>query len=131
MRRSSQTCLADPQTQAQVEEALKFGQQVGVPAVPAFLFFDLKQNKVVGNIVGAATLADFEAKLQAALNPAPPTPTPVAIAPEKLANLQVGGHADGNFYRGDPNAPIKTGRFLGLPVTVLRPSRCADGAASG
>jgi protein-disulfide isomerase len=101
------TCLADPQTQAQVDEALKFGQQVGVPAVPAFLFIDPKQNKAVGNIVGATTLADFEAKLQAALNPGPPTPTPVAIAPEKLAKLQVGVDADGNFYRGDPNAPIK------------------------
>ena len=41
------------------------------------------------------------------MNPAPPTPTPVAIAPEKLAKLQVGVDADGNFYRGDPNAPIK------------------------
>jgi protein-disulfide isomerase len=109
-------CLADPQTQAQVDAALKFGQQVGVPSVPAFLFIDPKQNKMVGNIVGAATLADFESKLDAALNPPPTpaadaTPTPVAIAPQKLASLQVGVDADGHFYRGDPNAPIKLTDF--------------------
>ena len=39
--------------------------------------------------------------------PAPPPTTPVAIAPEKLAGLQVGVDEDGNFYRGDPNAPIR------------------------
>ena len=76
-------CLADPQTQAQVDEALKLGQQVGVPSVPAFLFINAKQNKVVGSSVGAATLADFEAKLQAALNP--PTPTAPAATPEATA----------------------------------------------
>jgi protein-disulfide isomerase len=100
-------CLSDEQTQAQVDELLAFGQHVGVPQVPAFLFLDLKQGRVVADIVGAATLADFEAKIETALNPPPPTPTPVAIAPEKLASLQVGVDADGNFYRGDPNAPIK------------------------
>ena len=105
-------CLAAEQTQAQVDELLAFGQQVGVPQVPAFLIFDLAKGQVVGDIVGPATLADFESKLDAALNPAPTpaadaTPTPVAIAPQKLASLQVGVDADGNFYRGDPNAPIK------------------------
>jgi protein-disulfide isomerase len=69
-------CLTDPQTQAQVDAALAFGQQVGVPQVPAFLIVDLKQGQVVGDIVGAPVLADFEAKLDAALNP--PTPEPAA-----------------------------------------------------
>jgi protein-disulfide isomerase len=70
-------CLADPQTQTQVDTALNFGQQVGVPAVPAFLFLDVKQNRVVADIVGPTTLADFDSKLQAALNP-PTPPTPAA-----------------------------------------------------
>jgi hypothetical protein len=37
---------------------------------------DLKQNKVVSDIVGAPPLADFESKIQAALNPPAATPTP-------------------------------------------------------
>jgi protein-disulfide isomerase len=69
-------CLADPATQARVDEAANFGQRVGVPDVPAFLFVDLRQNKVVSNIVGAPPLADFESKIQAALNPPAATPTP-------------------------------------------------------
>lgn len=69
-------CLADPQTQAQVEAMLAFGQQVGVPQVPAFLIVDLKQGQVVGDIVGAVTQADFESKLDAALNPPTPEPAP-------------------------------------------------------
>ena len=77
-------CLADPQTQAQVDAALAFGQQVGVPQVPAFLVIDLKRGQVVGDVVGAATLADFESKLGAALNPPAPTPasSPAPAAPE-------------------------------------------------
>ncbi len=73
------TCLADPATQTQVDEAAQFGQDVGVPAVPAFLFIDLKQSKAVANIVGAQPLADFESKIQAALNPSVPTPAPTAV----------------------------------------------------
>jgi len=73
------TCLADPATQAQVDEALQFGQDVGVPAVPAFLFIDLKKGQAVANIVGAQPLADFESKIQAALNPSAPTPAPTAV----------------------------------------------------
>jgi protein-disulfide isomerase len=107
-------CLADPQTQIEVDAATKFGQDVGVPSVPAFLILDLKSQQAVANVLGAQPFAEFDQKLQAALNPptpAPPTPTPVAIAPEKLASLQVGVDADGNFYRGDPNAPIKLTDF--------------------
>ncbi len=48
---------------------------------------------------------------QALLNPPTPTPAPVSIAPEKLASLPVGVTADGNFYRGDPNAPVKLEDF--------------------
>ena len=71
-------CLADPQTQTQVDAALAFGQQIGVPQVPAFLIVDLNQGQVVGDVLGAPILADFEAKIDAALNP--PTPTPAATS---------------------------------------------------
>jgi len=71
-------CLADPQTQTRVDETLSFGQQVGVPSVPAFLFIDLRANQAVADIVGAPALADFESKIDAALNP--PTPAPTATA---------------------------------------------------
>jgi len=77
-------CLADPATQVQVDAATEFGQQVGVPDVPAFLIVDLRQNKVTSNIVGAKPLEEFESKLQAALNPptpAPATPTPAPATP--------------------------------------------------
>lgn len=62
--------------------------------------------------------------------PPPPlsTSTPAAVAPgtsapdalatnsapqpgSKLTNLPVGVDADGNFYRGDPNAPVKLVEF--------------------
>ncbi len=73
-----QKCVADDQTAAQVDELLAFGQQVGVPALPAFLIVNLKQASLAGDIVGATKLTDFEAKLDAALNP--PTPTPAAAS---------------------------------------------------
>jgi protein-disulfide isomerase len=72
-------CLADPATQVQVDAATEFGQQVGVPDVPAFLIVDLRQNKVTSNIVGAQPLEEFASKIESALNP--PTPTPAAATP--------------------------------------------------
>jgi predicted DsbA family dithiol-disulfide isomerase len=72
------SCLADAGTQAEVDAALAFGQKVGVPSVPAFLFFDLKQGRVVADIVGAPTLAEFQSKIDTALNPPTPAPAPTA-----------------------------------------------------
>ena len=40
----------------------------------------------------------------------PPTPVPTQPPPvsqSQLASLEVGVDAEGNFYRGDPNAPIR------------------------
>ncbi len=71
-------CLADPATPTQVDAAAQFGQDVGVPSVPAFLFVDLKQGQVVADLVGAQPLTAFESKIQAALNPSAPTPAPTA-----------------------------------------------------
>ncbi len=102
-------CLSDPATQSAVDAALKFGQDVGVPSVPAFLFLDLKQGQAVGNLVGAKSLAEFETAIEAALGgqSAAPTSRPTPISAAKLASLPVGVDADGNFYRGDPKAPIR------------------------
>jgi protein-disulfide isomerase len=76
-------CLADPATQAEIDAATDFARQVGVPDVPAFLFMDVKQGQPVASVLGARTIADFDTKIQPALNPAPaataapaPTATP-------------------------------------------------------
>jgi protein-disulfide isomerase len=104
-------CLKDATAQNEVDYATAFGQEIGVPTVPSFLVLKIGANGKAENsegLPGAQTLEQIEQaiqKLQAP--PTPPAPTPVAIAPEKLASLQVGVDADGNFYRGNPNAPIK------------------------
>ena len=101
-------CLKDVTAQNEVEYATAFGQEIGVPTVPSFLVLKIGANGKAENskgLPGAQTLELIEQAIQELQ--APPTPTPVAIAPEKLASLQVGLDADGNFYRGDPNAPIK------------------------
>jgi hypothetical protein len=104
-------CLKDEKAQNEVDYATAFGQEIGVPTVPSFLVLKIGANGKAENsegLPGAQTLEQIEQaiqKLQAP--PTPPAPTPVAIAPEKLASLQVGVDADGNFYRGDPNAPIR------------------------
>ena len=69
-------CQADVATQYEVESATQFGQDVGVPSVPAFLILDLSLGQAVNNILGAQPFSEFDAKLQAALT----TPTPEAPA---------------------------------------------------
>jgi protein-disulfide isomerase len=101
-------CLKDEKAQNEVDYATKFGQEIGVPVVPSFLVLKIGANGKAENskgLPGAQTLEQIEQAIKDLQ--APPTPTPVAIAPEKLASLQVGVDSDGNFYRGDPNAPIK------------------------
>jgi protein-disulfide isomerase len=106
-------CLKDTAAQNEVEYATAFGQQIGVPTVPSFLVLKIgaggKAESSKG-LPGAQTLDQIEQAITALQQPPPtplPVPTPVSVAPEKLASLQVGVDADGNFYRGDPNAPIK------------------------
>ena len=97
-----------PSTRNDGTAGTAFGQQIGVPAVPSFLVLKIGANGKAENsqaLEGAQTLEQIEQAITALQQP--PPPTPVAIAPEKLASLQVGVDADGNFYRGDPNAPIK------------------------
>ena len=70
-------CLADSASQVQIDAAAEFARQIGVPSVPAFLVVDLRQEQAIASFLGMQTLADFDAKLQPALNP-PPTPEPAA-----------------------------------------------------
>jgi protein-disulfide isomerase len=101
-------CLKDATAQNEVDYATAFGQQIGVPTTPSFLVLKIGADGKAENsqgLPGAQTLEQIEQAITALQ--LPPPPTPVAIAPEKLASLQVGVDADGNFYRGDPNAPIK------------------------
>jgi len=83
-------CLSDPSAQAQIDNALTFGQdQIGVPQVPAFLLIDLKQSKPQAAMVGPQQLPAFTDKLDQALSAAAqataapaagatPAPTPPA-----------------------------------------------------
>ena len=62
-----------------------------------------------------APVAATSAPTVAAAPPDTPTSVPVANPPAtaatNLADVPVGVDADGNFYRGDPNAPVKLVEF--------------------
>jgi protein-disulfide isomerase len=128
------SCLADPATLNAVSYSYEFAQQqIGVPVAPSFLLLKLAADGTVENgrgIEGGLPLADFEKAIQDIQLPPTPVPTqPPPVSQSQLASLETGVDAEGNFYRGDPNAPM-AGGLLRLPVTVLRPSCFADGAAS-
>ena len=109
-KRPSTRVSRTQQAQNEVDYATAFGQEIGVPTMPSFLVLKIGANGKAENsegLPGAQTLEQIEQAIQKLQAPPTAAPTPVAIAPEKLASLQVGVDADGNFYRGDPNAPIK------------------------
>ncbi len=105
-------CLTDEGARAEVDTALTFGQQeVGVPAAPSFLLIKLAgpgQIEDVKGFPGRQTLDVFEQTIQELLKPQAAIPNPEGpISAEKLASLPVGIDGNGNFYRGDPAAPIR------------------------
>jgi len=59
--------------------------------------------------------AATSAPTAAVASPSTPTSAPVANPPAtsaaNLVDVPVGVDADGNFYRGDPNAPVKLVEF--------------------
>ena len=61
-------CLADPQTRLKWT-APSFGQQVGVPTVPAFLFMDSNQTRS-SPASWAPTFSDFETQAPSRVEPA-------------------------------------------------------------
>lgn len=105
-------CLSDEKIQTQVDQYIAFGQkEIQVPQAPSYLMLKVSADGKVENAKGfpGALPADqfFQALEDISLPPAPtPTPPP-SISQVELASLQMGRDADGNFYRGDPNAPVK------------------------
>lgn len=109
-------CLKDEKVQAEVDAALEFGQtQIGVPQTPAFLLIKLTAAGEVEEVkpfVGVQTPDALEQMIRELTLPKAPTPTPPpAISAAKLASLPVGVDAEGNFYRGNPQAAVKLEDF--------------------
>ncbi|MGQ9490017.1 MAG: thioredoxin domain-containing protein [Anaerolineae bacterium] len=105
-------CLTDEKAQNEVETAYRFGQtQIGVPMAPSFLLIKLAapgQIEDVKGFPGLQSLDSFQTTIEELLKPQAQVPTPSGpISAEKLASLSVGMDADGNFYRGDPAAPLR------------------------
>ncbi len=105
-------CVADEKARNEVETAYQFGRdQIGVPTTPSFLLIKVAgpgRIEDVKGFPGLQTLDTFETTIQDLLQPQSQVPIPEGpISAEKLASLPVGIDADGNFYRGDPGAPIR------------------------
>lgn len=109
-------CLTDAAGQAQLDADMELAEQVQVTQIPYFLALNpvAQTGLRIPNLV---PLDQFEKAIQEIQKPpsatpaaaAPATPAPVAAA--LPADLPVGVDADGNFYRGDPRAPIKIIEF--------------------
>jgi protein-disulfide isomerase len=104
-------CLADAAGQAQLDADIDLAQQIQATQAPYFLVLNLATQTGL-RIPNLAPLEQFEKVIQDIQKPqsaapsagAQPTPAPAAA---KRPELPVGVDADGNFYRGDPKAPIK------------------------
>jgi protein-disulfide isomerase len=106
-------CLNDEAAANDVARYLEFAQQqIGVPDAPAYLLIKVGEQgqgeRAQGLPPGAVTFEQFSQAIAELQAPPTPTPTPApSISRTELAQLQVGRDAEGNFYRGDPNAPVK------------------------
>jgi protein-disulfide isomerase len=106
-------CLSDQATADEVAQLTRFAQEeIGVPSAPAYLLIKVNEQgqgeRAQGMPPGAVTFEQFQQAITEIQVPPTPTPTPApSISQAELAQLQVGRDADGNFYRGDPNAPVK------------------------
>ncbi|OQA46703.1 MAG: Disulfide bond formation protein D precursor [Chloroflexi bacterium ADurb.Bin325] len=106
------SCLTDPATLNAVSYSYEFAQQqIGVPTAPSFLLLKLSADGIVENgrgIEGTLSLADFEQAIRDIQLPPTPVPTqPPPVSQAQLASMEVGVDADGHFYRGNLNAPIR------------------------
>lgn len=105
-------CLQDAKVQQQVDQYLSFGQkEIQVPQAPSYLMLKIGASGTPENAKGFPGALPLDQFIQAIKDlSVPPTPTPTpppSISQSELVSLQVGRDADGNFYRGDPNAPVK------------------------
>jgi protein-disulfide isomerase len=109
-------CLQDPATTSVITAALDFAQNtIGVPAAPSFLLLKFDETGKLANGKGIAGLQTLDALKQEIANiQLPPTPVPTQPPPvseAQLASLEAGVTADGHFYRGSPQAPIRMEDF--------------------
>ena len=104
--------MTDAPGQAQLDADLELAQQVNVTQTPYFLVLNPAQATGL-RVPNLVSLEEFEKaienvqKPQSAAPSASSQPTPAAVAAVKRPALPVGVDADGNFYRGDPKAPVK------------------------
>ena len=108
-----QKCLSDAAGQAQIDADMELAQQLQIQQVPYFLLIQ-PVLQTGTRIPGLPTLEQLEKTIQdiqkpqsAAPSAASNPPTPAAVAVAKRADMPMGVDANGNFYRGDPKAPIK------------------------
>ena len=112
IRPSSTSVSTDAPGQAQLDADLELAQQVNVTQTPYFLVLNPAQATGL-RVPNLVSLEEFEKaienvqKPQSAAPSASNQPTPAAVAAVKRPELPVGVDADGNFYRGDPKAPVK------------------------
>lgn len=105
-------CLKDEKSQAEVDYAYEFGQQeIGVPSAPSYLILKIGasgQPEDGKGFPGPTSLEQLDGVIQGFLKPqAAPLPRPTPISTAQLAALPVGVDANGNFYRGDLQAPVR------------------------
>ena len=104
-------CLTDAPGQTQIDQDAGLAQDVQVTQAPYFLVLNpaLQTGLRVPSVV---PLEQFEQaiqnvqKSQSAAPSAAAQPTPAEVAAVR-ADMPVGVDADGHFYRGDSNAPVK------------------------
>lgn len=108
-----QKCLTDAPGQAQVDADLELAQQLQIQQLPYFLVIQPVLQTGM-RIPGLPTLEQLEKTIQeiqkpqsAAPSAASNPPTPAAVAVAGRPDMPMGVDANGNFYRGNPKAPIK------------------------
>lgn len=104
-------CVADAAGQAQIDADMELAAQLQIGQTPYFLVLN-PAGQVGQRVPNLVPLEQFEQLIQAVQKPqaAAPTanpPTPAPVAAISRPDLPVGVDADGNFYRGDPRAPIR------------------------
>ncbi len=106
-----EACVADGVGQEQLDADMALAEQIQISQVPYFLVLNLTAQSGL-RVPGLISAEQFEKviqdlqKPQSAAPAAAGQPTPAAVAAQR-ADQPVGVDADGNFYRGDPRAPIR------------------------
>ncbi len=106
-----ETCVADAVGQEQLDADMALAEQIQVSQVPYFLVLNPSAQSGL-RVPGLIAVEQFEKVIQDLQKPqsaapgAAGQPTPAAVAVQR-ADQPVGVDMEGNFYRGDPRAPIR------------------------